>query len=392
MHIAVVGLGYVGLSLACLLSRKCSVTAVDISSERVDMISRGLSPIKDGLIEDYLKVKHNSLIATTDAANAYRNSDLIIIATPTNYDDECQSFDTSSIESVIAEVVSSGSRATIVIKSTVPVGYTQYLAGQYPELTIMFSPEFLREGHALDDNLHPSRIVVGTTSHVQQEKALQFANMLAGAAESRNVPIKVMGATEAEAIKLFANTYLALRVSFFNELDTYAETKGLNSSEIIEGVCLDPRIGMYYNNPSFGYGGYCLPKDTKQLLANYENVPQNLIRAIVESNNTRKEYIVESILQSHPTRVGIYRLIMKSGSDNFRQSSVLDIISLLENHGVDLLIYEPKLNDASVNNIPVCNDFELFTSKCDLIIANRWCEELSKVKGKVYTRDIWRRD
>lgn len=392
MRIAVAGLGYVGLSLACLLARHNAVRAVDISKSRVDAVNSGVSPIADSLIERFLAEKRVSLEATTDASSAYEGADLVVVATPTNYDDETHSFDTSSIENVIDLVAKVNPRATIVIKSTVPVGYTKRISSRHPNLTILFSPEFLREGHALDDNLHPSRIVVGVVNDKDRPVAEQFASLLSKGAEDEDVPTRIIGCTEAEAIKLFANTYLALRVSFFNELDTYAEVKGLSSEEIIDGVCLDPRIGSHYNNPSFGYGGYCLPKDSKQLLSNYEDVPQNLIRAIVDSNATRKEFVVESILRRHPKHVGIYRLVMKSGSDNFRQSSTIDVIEKLRQRGVAITIYEPTLSGTEALGCPLCGDLSELKTSCDLILANRWSDELSDVAQKVYTRDLWKRD
>lgn len=392
MRIAVAGLGYVGLSLACLLARHNEVRAVDISEERVNDVNAGTSPIADPLIEAYLATHPTSLSATTDARLAYSWAEIVIVATPTNYDDETHSFDTSSIESVLSLVAEVSPRGCVVIKSTIPVGYTRRITELHPGLTILFSPEFLREGHALDDNLHPSRIVVGMTKPEDRPLAEQFAALLAQSAEDTDVPTRVIGSTEAEAIKLFANTYLALRVSFFNELDTYAEAKGLSSEEIIDGVCLDPRIGGHYNNPSFGYGGYCLPKDTKQLLANYEDVPQNLMRAIVDSNATRKDFIVDSVLERNPQRVGIYRLVMKSGSDNFRQSSTLDVISRLREKNVDVLIYEPTLPGDTAFGCPLCANLDDLKSSCDLILANRWSDELLDVSQKVYTRDLWKRD
>lgn len=392
MRIAVAGLGYVGLSLACLLARHNEVRAVDISEERVERVNSGVSPIADTLIETYLASSPTKLSATTDATSAYSWAELVIVATPTNYNDTTHSFDTSSIENVLDIVATLNPAPPVVIKSTIPVGYTKIISASYPALTILFSPEFLREGHALDDNLHPTRIIVGTTTEGDRPLAKHFASLLAEGAEDKDVPTRIIGSTEAEAIKLFANTYLALRVSFFNELDTYAEVKGLDSAEVIDGVCLDPRIGAHYNNPSFGYGGYCLPKDTKQLLANYEDVPQNLMRAIVDSNATRKDFIVESILDRHPSRVGVYRLVMKSGSDNFRQSSTLDVIGKLREKGVSILIYEPTLAGANAFGCPLCNNLHELKSSCDLILANRWSDELSDVSQKVYTRDLWRRD
>lgn len=393
MNIAVAGLGYVGLSLACLLSKHHTVTAIDVVQEKVDLINNGISPIKDSAIESYLAESSGTgaLNATCDAS-VYANMDLVIIATPTNYDDQTHSFDTSSIESVLTSLDEVESKAPVVIKSTIPVGYTVSVASQFPKRRIIFSPEFLREGHALDDNLHPSRIVAGITQESDRPLGELFCELLAEGAEDDNVPTAVIGATEAEAIKLFANTYLALRVSFFNELDTYAEARGLNAKEIIDGVCLDPRIGDHYNNPSFGYGGYCLPKDSKQLLANYENVPQNLIRAIVDSNATRKDFIADRVMKMKPHRVGVYRLIMKAGSDNFRQSSILGVIERLQEKGCDVLIYEPAAVPEGVTTATVTNNLAELKNACDVIIANRWSSELADVEEKVYTRDLWHRD
>lgn len=393
MRVAVAGLGYVGLSLACLLARHHAVSAVDLVAEKAEKVNVGVSPIADDLIASWLAGGGLDLSATTRAAEAYAAADLVIVATPTNYDSATHCFDTRSIEDVLEIVRTANPAATVVIKSTVPVGYTREVSQRFPEMRILFSPEFLREGHALEDNLHPSRIIVGVTKKETRDEAERFASLLASCADDKDVPTRIIGSTEAEAIKLFANTYLALRVSFFNELDTYAEAKGLDSREIIDGVCLDPRIGPNYNNPSFGYGGYCLPKDSKQLLANYEDVPQNLIRAIVDSNATRKEFVTGSILARHPKRVGIYRLVMKSGSDNFRQSAILDIIKLIRAEGVPLLVYEPTLGEQeSAAGCPLCNDLESFARQCDVILANRWSDELSFVRDKVYTRDLWQRD
>ena len=392
MNIAVAGLGYVGLSLACLLSKHNTVTAVDVDAARVDDVNRSVSPIKDELIEAYLSKHPESLSATVDAENAYADADFVIIATPTNYDDITQYFDTSSIESVLQLVTKANPAATIVIKSTIPVGYTKSVRKQFPQLTILFSPEFLREGKALYDNLHPSRIVVGTTTDTDQQLAQQFADLLQEGAEDVDVPQLICGSTEAEAIKLFANTYLALRVSYFNELDTYAESKGLNAAQIIEGVCLDPRIGSHYNNPSFGYGGYCLPKDSKQLLANFADVPQNLIRAIVDSNRTRKDFVASQILARKPQTVGVYRLTMKSGSDNFRQSSTLGIIERLCDAGVNVIIHEPTVAANNMLGCTVVNDLATFKHQSDVIIANRFNDELRDAANKVYTRDLWNRD
>lgn len=390
MHIAIAGLGYVGLSLACLLSQHNDVTAVDVDAGRVDKINAGVSPIADPLIERYLASRPGSLLATCEARAAYAKADVVVIATPTNYDDETHSFDTSSIESVLDLVATSGGHPTVVIKSTIPVGYTARISRRYATLRVLFSPEFLREGHALEDNLHPSRIVVGVTRPQDEEAAWGFAELLGEGAEE-DVPALVMGSTEAEAIKLFANTYLALRVSFFNELDTYAESKGLDARAIVEGVCLDPRIGDQYNNPSFGYGGYCLPKDSKQLLSNYADVPQNLIRAIVDSNATRKEFVAERVLARVPQTVGVYRLVMKSGSDNFRQSAMLDVVRLVAERGVKVVVYEPTLagNEALGHPLVSLDDLK---AQSDVILANRWSDDLADVRDKVYTRDLWQRD
>lgn len=391
MHIAIAGLGYVGLSLACLLSQHNDVTAVDVDAGRVDKINAGVSPIADPLIERYLASRPDSLLATCEARAAYAKADVVVIATPTNYDDETHSFDTSSIESVLDLVATSGGHPTVVIKSTIPVGYTARISRRYATLRVLFSPEFLREGHALEDNLHPSRIVVGVTRPQDEEVAWGFAELLGEGAEEEDVPALVMGSTEAEAIKLFANTYLALRVSFFNELDTYAESKGLDARAIVEGVCLDPRIGDQYNNPSFGYGGYCLPKDSKQLLSNYADVPQNLIRAIVDSNATRKEFVAERVLARGPQTVGVYRLVMKSGSDNFRQSAMLDVVRLVAERGVKVVVYEPTLAGNEALGHPLVS-LDGLKAQSDVILANRWSDDLADVRDKVYTRDLWQRD
>lgn len=391
MHIAIAGLGYVGLSLACLLSRQHDVTAVDVDASRIEKINAGASPIADPLIERYLSGRPRSLCATCEARAAYAKADIVVIATPTNYDDETHSFDTSSIESVLDLVATSGGHPTVVIKSTIPVGYTARISRRYATLRVLFSPEFLREGHALEDNLHPSRIVVGVTRPQDEEAAWDFAELLGEGAEEEDVPALVMGSTEAEAIKLFANTYLALRVSFFNELDTYAESKGLDARAIVEGVCLDPRIGDQYNNPSFGYGGYCLPKDSKQLLSNYADIPQNLIRAIVDSNATRKEFVAERVLAREPQTVGVYRLVMKSGSDNFRQSAMLDVVRLVAERGVKVVVYEPTLDGNEALGHPLVSLDDL-KAQSDVILANRWSDDLADVRDKVYTRDLWQRD
>lgn len=396
MKIAVAGMGYVGLSIACLLARHHSVTAVDVVPSKVDLVNSGKSPIQDKEIEEALASGELDLRATIDAKSAYIDADFIVISTPTNYDDEKNFFDTSSIEAVLDIILDCGSKAIVVIKSTVPVGYAESVSKKNPQLPIIFSPEFLREGKALYDNLHPSRIVVGVPFHNEDLKpaADRFADLLAEGAldDSDSIARLIVGSTEAEAIKLFANTYLALRVSYFNELDTYAEARGLNSSEIIQGVCLDPRIGSHYNNPSFGYGGYCLPKDSKQLLANFADVPQNLIRAIVDSNDTRKSFIASHIEGLHPKKVGIYRLVMKEGSDNFRQSSIQGVMRRLKEAGVDMLVYEPTLDGDEFMGVPVTHDLRVLKSECDLIMCNRFNDDLADVEEKVYTRDLWRRD
>lgn len=392
MNITVAGLGYVGLSLACLLSKHNDVVAIDINEQRVADINNGISPIKDACIESYLADRPSTLHATTDSAAAYANADYVVIATPTNYDDVTHYFDTSSIESVLNLVQEQNPRAIVVIKSTIPVGYTKDVNVKYPQLKIIFSPEFLREGHALEDNLHPSRIVAGITKATDRKAAQIFVELLDEGSEDTGTEILVTGSTEAEAIKLFANTYLALRVSYFNELDTYAKSKGLNTHDIIQGVCLDPRIGTHYNNPSFGYGGYCLPKDSKQLLANFQDVPQNLIRAIVDSNSTRKQFIVDQVLAMQPKVVGAFRLTMKSGSDNFRQSSTLDVIGQLKARGVDVIVYEPTSDLKALQGCRTVNDLTAFKQESDVIIANRYDTVLDDVADKVYTRDLWQRD
>lgn len=394
MNITVAGTGYVGLSLAVLLAQHHSVTAVDIIPEKVKMINERQSPIADAEIEAYLAEKKLDLTATLDAAAAYRNADFVIIAAPTNYDSKKNYFDTSAVEAVIKLVLEQNPDAIMVIKSTIPVGYTQRIREQTGSRNIIFSPEFLREGKALYDNLYPSRIVVGTDPNDPRlvEAAKTFAGMLAEGALKENVETRFMGFTEAEAVKLFANTYLALRVAFFNELDTYAEMKGLNTQQIIDGVCLDPRIGTHYNNPSFGYGGYCLPKDTKQLLANYENVPNNIIRAIVDSNKTRKEFVAHQVLARGPKVVGIYRLTMKAHSDNFRQSSIQDVMKMLRGDGVQVVIYEPTLKKDDFDGYPVIRELESFKEMSDVIIANRYSAKLEDVSDKLYTRDIYYRD
>ncbi len=388
MKIAVAGTGYVGLSIACLLAQRNEVIALDVIKEKVDMINAGKSPIRDKEIEDFLANKKLDLKATLDYKEAFEGAKFIIISTPTNYNDETKYFDTSSVEDIIEKVISMNLDTTMVIKSTIPVGYVESIKKKYGISNIMFSPEFLREGKALYDNLYPSRIIVGEKS----ERAIEFANLLKDGALKENVETKYMNSTEAEAVKLFANTYLALRVSYFNELDTYAEIKGLNTKDIIEGVCLDPRIGTHYNNPSFGYGGYCLPKDTKQLLANFDDVPQNLIRAIVRSNETRKKHIADMVMKKSPKVVGIYRLTMKADSDNFRFSAIQGVISRLKEKNTKIIIYEPTLKDEEFDGCKVIKEFKKFAEKADVIIANRYEDQLFEVREKVYTRDLYSRD
>ena len=392
--IAVAGTGYVGLSLATLLAQHNNVMAVDVVQEKVDLINNKKSPVQDTEIEEFLAQRKLNLTATTDSKAAYKDSDLVIIATPTNYDPELNFFDTRYVEQVIEEVLAVNPDAVMIIKSTVPVGYTARIRCKYDCRNILFSPEFLRERKALYDNLYPSRIVVGTDLNDERlfDVAKTFAKLLQDGAIKKDIPTLYMNFSEAEAVKLFANTYLALRVSYFNELDTYAEMKGLDTGSIIRGVSLDPRIGDFYNNPSFGYGGYCLPKDTKQLLANYNDVSQNLISAIVQSNKTRKEHIARMVLDKNPKKVGIYRLTMKSNSDNFRDSAVLDIMKLFIDKGIKVVIYEPALKEEKFFDFIVEKDLLIFKSECDIIIANRISDELTDVSGKVYTRDLMGRD
>ncbi len=394
MNIAVAGTGYVGLSNSILLSQHNKVYAVDIVQEKVDLINSKKSPIVDKEISEYLAEKTLNLEATTDSEKAYKNADFIIISTPTNYDETKNFFDTTSVEAVIDLVQKYNKEAVVIVKSTVPVGYNDMLLEKYPDMNILFSPEFLREGHALYDNLYPSRIVVSypKTKPFLKEKAVSFSELLKQGAIKTDIPVLITTCTEAEAIKLFANTYLALRVAYFNELDTYAEVRGLDTASIIKGVCLDPRIGDFYNNPSFGYGGYCLPKDTKQLLANYKDVPNNLIQAIVESNTTRKDFVADQIISRKPKTVGVYRLTMKANSDNFRQSSIQGVMKRIKAKGIEVVIYEPTYKQDDFFNSKVIRDFEEFKQMSDVIIANRMTDDLLSVKEKVYTRDLYSRD
>lgn len=388
LKIAVAGTGYVGLSNSVLLSQNHKVMALDILEEKVNLINEKKSPIEDPDIEEYLQNKDLNLTATTDYKEAFLDAKFVIVATPTNYEPEQDYFDTRSVETVINQVLEVNKTAVIIIKSTVPVGYTMELRKRFKTDQIIFSPEFLREGRALQDNLYPSRIIVGERS----ERAEQFASLLQEGAIKKDIPVLYTDSTEAEAIKLFSNTYLAMRVSYFNELDTYAEVMGLDTEQMIQGVGLDPRIGDHYNNPSFGYGGYCLPKDTKQLLANFKGIPNNLIQAIVDANSTRKKHIADMIRKRNPRVVGIYRLTMKTGSDNFRQSAIQDVMSLLKNAGIEIMIYEPSIKEKMFEGYNIENNLEAFKEKADVIVANRMADELKGVQGKIYTRDIFERD
>ena len=403
MKITVVGIGYVGLSNAVLLAQNNEVAAVDLQEEKVALVNQRKSPIADPEIESYLAERNLQLEATTDAASAYRGARFIVVATPTDYDPDRDYFNTDSVEKVIDEISQVNPAAAVVIKSTIPLGFTKAIRQKYPTLKILFFPEFLREGQALYDNLHPTRIVAGIPENQKDlmDVAHEFTRLLQDGAIKKDIPVMIVDSTEAEAIKLFANTYLAMRVSFFNELDTYAETCGLSARNIIEGVCMDPRIGTHYNNPSFGYGGYCLPKDTKQLLANYRDIPEKLITAIVESNKTRKEFVARQIIEiarqhskekGESGTVGVYRLAMKAGSDNFRQSSMLDDMRFICSEGIEVLVYEPRLKESAIPGVRLMDNLPEFKNRCDVIIANRFTPELSDCKEKVYTRDIYLRD